>query len=361
MRNVLQVFGIPIFWVGTILWFGTFVASDLHAQSASGSTRNLRVMTFNILQGGGNAGNVGFADSKFGGSRIDEIVDAIEAAKPDIVGVQEDCRDNRLLDALGDDWRRQGSIYARLPLSEAKVQPYLTAVKVHVSSSRTITVVNCHWLPPRNGYGPDVVQAALRSGGLVDSGKLAETAISRCTIAKGPRGYDATLNLLRPSVDAGETVILTGDFNEPSHLDWTAAYAEHGQDRWVKNPTPHPMRFAIEWPGSSALARLGMIDSYRMIHPNEVTKPGFTWTPSYDEGTPGRRHYHDQCLDRIDRIYHFGPDCTPVAAEIVGETLHAAEIVPNCEWPSDHRAVVVEFSVHQEQPNTERRAPSDGL
>lgn len=332
-----------------VLMLAWNVACRLQAQSLSDGRQTIRVMSFNILQGGDNAGNVGFGDARFGGSRIDEIAQVIQAAKADIVGVQEDCSHDKLLLALGEGWYRQGSIYSRFALSDATVKPWLTKVRVVLGESQSVTIVNCHWLPPVNGYGPDVVQAALRKGGPIDPVTLEEHVLSRCSVPNGPRGYNSTLDVLKPLVEAGETVFLTGDFNEPSHLDWTAADAEKGTDRWVSNPTAIPMRFAIAWPGSRALEKLGMIDSYRSIHPDEVAKRGNTWTPPYAPGTPGRRPYHDQCLDRIDRVYHFGPLCLPVDAVVVGESATEADIVPECQWPSDHRAVVVEYSI--EEPN----------
>ena len=44
---------------------------------------------------------------------------------------------------------------------------------------------------------------------------------------------------------AKETIVLTGDFNEPSHLDWTARAARDGVDRWVQNPTGIPLQQAF--------------------------------------------------------------------------------------------------------------------
>ncbi len=328
------------------------VACHLQAQSQTEETLVVRVMTFNILQSGNDAGNVGFGNGKFGGSRMDEIAEVINAAGADVVGVQEDCGDDRLKVALGEEWYRKGSIYSRFPLSDVTVKPYLTAVRVNLTRNQSAIVVNCHWLPPANGYGPDVVQAELRKGTPIDPVKLAEHVISRCRVDQGPRGYNSTLEILKPLVETGDTVFLTGDFNEPSHLDWTAADAEKGTDRWVTNPTVVPLRFAIEWPGSKALENLGMIDSYRSIHTNEVAKRGITWTPSYEPGTPGRRPYDDQCLDRIDRIYHFGSSCHPVAAKVVGENEKDADIVPKCLWPSDHRTVVVEYSIRATNPSS---------
>ena len=86
-----------------------------------------------------------------------------------------------------------------------------------------------------------------------------------------------------------------------------------------------------------------MIDSFRQAHVDEVKKPGNTWTPSYPERTPGRRPYGDQVLDRIDRIYHQGNDVKVVSAQVVGEKGDTSDIVIKGRWPSDHRAVVVEY------------------
>jgi exonuclease III len=151
------------------------------------------------------------------------------------------------------------------------------------------------------------------------------------------------LQPLSESIRQSESIVLTGDFNEPSHLDWTDRYAKEGRDRWVKNPTLHALRFAVPWPGSSQLAEIGMIDSYRAVHPDEVQHRGITWTPFYMENTPGRRSYNDQVLDRIDRIYHAGSTLQPIAAAVVGERSEETDLIYPRRWPSDHRAVVVTF------------------
>lgn len=180
---------------------------------------NLRVMTLNILQGGGEAANVGFDNSHFDGSRIDELADVIRLAQADVVGVQEDCSSDELLRKLGEPWQRVGSIYSRLPLSKVSVEPYLTVAKVELSKERFVTLVNCHWFPPRNGYGPDLAQAELREHPeLSDPEAIASRIVERCSVPAGPRGYDATLKPLQTAIDQGESVILTGDFNELGDL-----------------------------------------------------------------------------------------------------------------------------------------------
>src|SRR5690606_9254807 len=50
----------------------------------------VNILSFNILQGGHDASNVGFPNSKFNGSRFDDLVNVILETNADIVGVQED-------------------------------------------------------------------------------------------------------------------------------------------------------------------------------------------------------------------------------------------------------------------------------
>lgn len=301
-------------------------------------------MTFNILQGGGEAANVGFDNRSFDGSRVDELAEVIQLANADIVGVQEDCGSNELLDALGPHWTRIGNIYARVPLEKISVAPYLTIVRAELPNHESLIVVNCHWFPPRGGYGPDLAMAELRNASSPTSlAAASERIVARCSVPDGPRGYNATLKPLSEHLGHEEAVVLTGDFNEPSHLDWTERYAKEGRDRWVNNPTSRELNFAVPWPGSTQLAEIGMIDSYRAVHPDEVQHRGITWTPYYKKNTPGRRSYDDQILDRIDRIYHAGSILQPIAAAVVGEPSEETDLVYPRRWPSDHRAVVVTF------------------
>ena len=95
---------------------GLISTSGLGAQEVV----QFRLMTFNILQGGGNAKNVGFGNELFGGSRIDEIASAIKLAKADVVGIQEDCssKSNVIINNLGDGWYRAGKVLSLIHISE---------------------------------------------------------------------------------------------------------------------------------------------------------------------------------------------------------------------------------------------------
>lgn len=100
-------------------------------------------------------------------------------------------------------------------------------------------------------------------------------------------------------IKQGIPVIMGGDFNEPSHLDWQA----DTKDLWDHNGA------IINWDCSVMLQKAGFKDVYREKYPNPVVYPGFTfpagnklaeevkleklaWAPDVDE------------RDRIDFIYY---------------------------------------------------------
>ena len=320
---------------------GLVFISQLGAQELT----KFRLMTFNILQGGGNAKNVGFGNELFDGSRIDEVASAIKRARADIVGIQEDCssKSKVILNELGDGWYRAGKVYSKFPaqLLYSNKDRSLEVVDVKLVGSRVVRIVNCHWGP--NNYGPFLAQEKLRADPHLDLNNLAKLVKQKGARKGGTRGYTATLEPLEEAIDEKRAIFLVGDFNEPSHLDWTENYARNGSDRWVNNPTGTPFRFPVRWPGSVLLQNIGMVDSFRQFHTDEVKKPGNTWTPPYPERTQGRRPYGDQVLDRIDRIYHHGENVKVVSGQVVGEKGDTSDIVIQGRWPSDHRAVVIEY------------------
>lgn len=143
-------------------------------------------------------------------------------------------------------------------------------------------------------------------------------------------------------------LILGGDFNEPSHLDWT----KKTRHLWDHNNT------VINWICSALLRQAGFKDSYRIRYPNPVTHPGFTygidnpaaplekldWVPEAD----GR--------DRIDYIYYHptkgikltdamivGPSGYIVRGQRIRENTQDKIHAPHGIWPSDHNGVLAIF------------------
>ena len=118
-----------------------------------------------------------------------------------------------------------------------------------------------------------------------------------------------------------EKIILVGDFNEPSHLDWTLEAAEQGLN----------FGFDINWPISSNLELIGMEDAYREKYPNPIQFPGFTWSPIQS---------NNEVHDRIDFIYYSGKiELEDIS--LIGPD-YLSDIVIDY-YESDHRAVLAKF------------------
>jgi hypothetical protein len=126
---------------------------------------------------------------------------------------------------------------------------------------------------------------------------------------------------------------VTGDFNSPSHLDWTPAAAA------VRPEVP----FAFDLPVSRAYADAGFRDSDREVHPDPVAVPGFTWTPGGPESI--RREVHD----RIDWVLASG-GARAVASDLVGERGGPDVDIAVHPDPSDHRGVASTFLVRPGEP-----------
>ncbi|MBW1597448.1 endonuclease/exonuclease/phosphatase family protein [Streptomyces sp. JJ38] len=129
-----------------------------------------------------------------------------------------------------------------------------------------------------------------------------------------------------------DPVLLLGDFNVPSHLDWTAATAEQ-----------HCGYGLVRWPATALAEEAGLTDSYRVANPDPAAEPGTTWSPVYPrhEGSTGAV----EPQDRIDFVHYAGALSVLDSHTLVtGEPKPYGEHADN-EWTSDHAAVVTTFTV----------------
>ncbi|CAJ0961894.1 unnamed protein product, partial [Mesorhabditis belari] len=127
-------------------------------------------------------------------------------------------------------------------------------------------------------------------------------------------------------------IIIAGDFNSPSHLDWTHKTSDLHHS-WV-----------IEWPSTSLLEQAGFNDSYRVVHPDVLTNPGHTWSTCHKSN--GEWNYAiPEPQDRIDFIFYQGP-LKPLSSSPYAGTEPLHPIPNHCDndWPSDHYALVTDFS-----------------
>ena len=131
-------------------------------------------------------------------------------------------------------------------------------------------------------------------------------------------------------------VIVAGDFNCVSHLDWTkcnSRFCGNEADAWPADPFP--------WKESLHMDMLGFQDSYRDIHPL-AEREGITYDSIYWGSNPGPTSME---RERIDFI-HYRPKgrITAVTSETIGDPKCGADRAMD-NWPSDHSALLTTFQV----------------
>lgn len=299
------------------------------ATPAAGGARvpiRIRVMSFNIQYGAYY-------------STIDAVVKAIERADADVVGLQEAFGKTRQI---------------------ARLLGWYASPRMHLVSRFPIV-------------HPDGSRVAGSPGGRIPEGAWAylllgdgaAAAIAQTHTPWWPSGMYAMLqgededeviareqgklDWTQPHLDAvagpiaeGMPTFFVGDLNTPSHLDWIqVAVDELG---W-QPPTLDPPgeRFVVEWPVTVAMEDAGFTDTYRAMHPDPVTDPGFTYCVRFFPAC-GRW----DTWDRIDYVYSSGP-VDIVGSQVVGEGGPFTDIRSR-PWPTDHRAVVSTVDVTPVEP-----------
>lgn len=152
--------------------------------------------------------------------------------------------------------------------------------------------------------------------------------------------------------EKGKFLILGGDFNEPSHLDWQ----ENTKNLWEHQGT------VVRWDCSVLLSEAGFIDSFREKYPNPVTHPGFTYPANNPDVTLKDLDWVPEAdgRDRIDFIYYYAPSEKFQLKEVKiigpkGSISHNRRVkeesgentvyTPQCTWPSDHRGILTTFHI----------------
>lgn len=149
---------------------------------------------------------------------------------------------------------------------------------------------------------------------------------------------------------AGRLAVVGGDFNEPPSQDWTPATADLFDHNGV----------VIPWQTTQTLLDGGLVDAFRTVHPDPVANPGFTWpsdNPLFPTSSLTWAPEADE-RDRIDYIFAtpdarlsidgasvVGPQSTIVRDQRVDDDSADEILTPNAVWPSDHKAVLANFTI----------------
>jgi endonuclease/exonuclease/phosphatase family metal-dependent hydrolase len=273
----------------------------------------LRVMSFNIWVGGGKS--------------IERTIAVIKESKADIVGIQEEAKDAAATIAKSLEWASVHTYKTLLGKSCAIISKYpivafsasKIGAKLQIGENKYVWMFNQHL--NHCPYEPYRLNGIEYCGGTLYTEK--EAIASAWEARKSD--VELTITEIKNAQEDKIPIFLTGDFNEPSCLDWTKRAAEVGL-----------CKIPVAWPSTKNLQeQTGIKDSYRVIYPDGVTYPGYTWTS---------RPAENEVLDRIDFVFFWGDTVNVLKSEIVGEKTPECDIVIR-DYPSDHRAVISAFYI----------------
>lgn len=291
-----------------LLWDRALMATEVTARYAqhrpmpdsrsAHRVDSLEVMAWNIWHGGHEHGEtVG----------VERVVELIKASGADLIAMQETYGSGEeIADALGYFFYLRSSnlsVMSRYPIGET-FDVYRTfnsgGARIHVGPDQAIDFFTI-WLH----YLPDYLKQVTQRTSTPDSLEANEGPTRHAEIR-------AILADIAPHLERTDTVpvIMAGDFNSGSHLDWTqeAASLHNG--------------YVVSWPVSREMEAAGFTDTYRHVYPNPLRNQGRTWSPL----SP-----HRPVKDRIDYIYVRGAGVEVLRASVID--------THRVKFPSDHAAV----------------------
>ena len=262
---------------------------DAASGPAKGEPMDLDVLVYNIEYGGG--------------PETDKVIRRLDA---DVVGVLESYeRLPKIAERTGYPYYNTSlQLLSKYPILEPSGGDGLYAL-LEVQPGYVIPFFNVHL--DYVEWGPRALRNGASVASVIDSENRVRTS-----------AMERPIEAMTKLIDDGYPLFLTGDFNQPSSLDYTADTV--GTREGIEEPVP--------WPVSEELLELGFRDSYREIHPDPVEDPGITHRSG----------------ERIDYVYAAGPSTT-LDSKLVGEPGGEDVDIEAAPWTSDHRAVLSSFEV----------------
>ena len=268
------------------------------------------VMTWNIWHGGREDGE------KVGPQRV---IGVIKNSRVDIIAMQETYGSGELIsEALDFNFLPRGtnvSIMSRFPILEdiSVYHEFKCVGAVIELPDKTPLAFYSIWLP----YDAEIWEVGTREG------KLKEELLAACASSASDLEQILTLAKakLAESNYADAPIIIAGDFNSMSHLDYT----EDAIDQYG---------YVIEWPTSKYITAAGFTDSYREHYPKVNRKLGSTWSPRFP----------NQQQDRIDFIYYSNNSMKSVKSVKYDKPFESYNLLNEpAAFPSDHAALITRF------------------
>ncbi|TKG97408.1 endonuclease/exonuclease/phosphatase family protein [Puteibacter caeruleilacunae] len=285
-------------------------------------TTQLKVMVWNILHGGKNK------DLPVDGRP--DVISIIKETKADVILMIETYGAAPMIaDSLGYHHELLSSnlcVYSKYPITKKMVFPDQISTfnfgGVQISVNGQPVNVFDTWLH----YLPDT--------------RLAPTDKSEAEILawenEGSRDDEVfkILDAIKPYLHDSIPVLMGGDFNSHSHLDWTDA---------TKNMYNHGGA-VVNWTVSKAMTDAGFEDTFRKIHPDPVKNIGTTWLAA--GGKDGNLVFNRR--DRIDYLYKKGSALKVIDSKSYNAPFSQHFKIGTKEYdhfPSDHGFVVTTFEL----------------
>ena len=254
--------------------------------------------------------------NRLNGTSFNSVSMVIDQLQPDFIGLQESYEIGK---QIAD--RYNYCLYGNDSESTAILSKYPVEVindmyiKIILNQNQYLHFFNIHL--PSNPYQPYDIRDTLIT--------TESQAVHQAEQTRGEH-VDELLFYIN-QIDDAMPIIITGDFNEPSHLDWI-----EGAENPIRFQIGNQGDFNVNWPVSNKMLNSGLIDAYRSVYTNPIDDPGYTWTPIVSL---------NEVHDRIDFVYHNSPLMVE-SVFLVGPDDKSDIKIPSYE--SDHRGVLVNFS-----------------
>ncbi|MBS2212974.1 endonuclease/exonuclease/phosphatase family protein [Carboxylicivirga mesophila] len=261
-----------------------------------------KVMTWNIWDGAVH-------DGRFVG--VKRITEIIEQADVDIVVLQKSGQAAPFIaDALNYKLYQRSNnltVLSRFPIINAHnvFQPETVGcIELSLPNEKSLFIcpINLNATPNLSAY----IQS-----GVADTDSILQW--ESATRGKESQFILSELNYQITNANK-KPIIIAGDFNSGSHLDWTAKNARHNYG------------LTIAYPTTLNFEKNGLIDTYRRKHPDETKHFGYTISPRFDSIMKNRTNF----------IYYKGQQLKPVDSYLIDEHPQT--------FPSDHAALVTTFT-----------------
>lgn len=260
----------------------------------------LTVMTWNVWHGGIHEG-------KYVG--VKRIADVISDSGADVVMLQDVAESGeRIADLLGFNYYHRSNnlaVMSRFPVEQIiNIYKPMNAGCLKLGLGEGRSLIACPvWLSQWPNIEP-----------YIKSGEAEVDSI----VAREMETRDKEIRFILSEMrhlnnDKNIPVIMGGGFNTGSHLDWTNKTAKNN------------FGLVVPYPVTIQLANAGFEDAFRTKFPDELTYPGYTWSPKFSSALKNRTDFVFYNSDRLQLV-----DSYVIDDHAVG-------------FPSDHGAVVAVF------------------